>query len=103
MARALTNLLDNALLAGGPVDVVRLSVARRGDHVAIGVVDHGEGMTAEAARRALDPFYTTRANGHGLGLAIARQIVEDVGGRIVIESERDVGTSVRIELPVASA
>jgi signal transduction histidine kinase len=58
---------------------------------------------AEAARRALDPFYTTRANGHGLGLAIARQIVEDVGGRIVIESERDVGTSVRIELPVASA
>jgi len=49
--------------------------------------------------RLFEPFFTTHRTGSGLGLALSRNIVEGLGGSIVIDSQIDVGTTVRIELP----
>ena len=57
------------------------------------------GVCAEQMRRSIEPFYTTRPNGTGLGLPIARQIAVAHGGDIVIESEPGQGTVVRVHLP----
>jgi signal transduction histidine kinase len=69
-------------------------------HVAIMVSDSGIGIAAEDLPRIFDPYFTTRRTGTGIGLAISRNIIEGLGGRITVTSERDRGTQVRIELPV---
>ena len=69
----------------------------------INVRDHGEGIGPEALPRVFDAFFTTRATiGTGIGLFVAKQIIEGHGGRISIESSKDVrehGTNVHVFLP----
>ncbi|HBE88899.1 MAG TPA: hypothetical protein DDW67_07125 [Elusimicrobia bacterium] len=69
----------------------------------IEVRDTGRGMTAEQARRAIEPFYTTktRGKGTGLGLSIVYGMIKQHGGEIEISSEPDKGTSVRIYIPLS--
>jgi signal transduction histidine kinase len=64
------------------------------------VADKGPGITPEDLPRVFDPYFTTRRTGTGIGLAISRNIIEGLGGRITVASERERGTEVRIELPV---
>jgi signal transduction histidine kinase len=78
---------------------LRLRTAREDGGVAIRVDDDGPGV--EDVERIFEPHYTTKVKGLGLGLAIARQIVEEHGGTIRAESLRGKGTSVRIHLPGA--
>jgi two-component system NtrC family sensor kinase len=68
--------------------------------VAITVSDRGTGIPPEDLPRVFDPFFTTRRTGTGIGLAISRNIIEGLGGRITVSSERNHGTEVRIELPL---
>ncbi|MHC4660313.1 MAG: two-component system sensor histidine kinase NtrB [Planctomycetota bacterium] len=70
------------------------------DAVKIRVIDTGGGISEESLRRLFDPFYTTKPNGTGLGLATAKRIVKAHGGKIDIESEVGKGTQVRISFPV---
>jgi PAS domain S-box-containing protein len=96
---ALQNLLMNAAQAmsgRGEIDV-SLAVDRDGCRVAIR--DHGPGMSAETRDRAFDPFFTTKHRGTGLGLPIARRIVEAHGGRIEIDAAEGGGTVVTLSLP----
>jgi signal transduction histidine kinase len=68
------------------------------------VADAGAGMTPEVARRAFEPFFTTRpGKGIGLGLATARGIVERYGGTISLASEPGKGTTVTVSLPAKPA
>jgi len=67
------------------------------------VSDTGTGMNEEARGQLFVPFYTTKENGIGLGLAHARKNIEEHRGEIVIESEEGVGTAVGIALPGRSA
>jgi signal transduction histidine kinase len=67
----------------------------------IAISDAGEGMTPEVQRRALDPFFTTRPSGTGLGLPIVQRIVEAHGGEIAIDSTRDTGTTITLSVPIA--
>ncbi len=69
-------------------------------HLAIVVTDNGTGIAPEDLPRLFDPYFTTRRAGTGIGLAISRNIIEGLGGRITITSERERGTEVRIELPL---
>jgi two-component system nitrogen regulation sensor histidine kinase NtrY len=102
LKRVLLNVINNALEAmaetGGEL---RLRTAREGDGVAIRVDDDGPGV--EDVERIFEPHYTTKVKGLGLGLAIARQIVEEHGGTIRAESVAGRGTSVCIHLPAAAS
>jgi two-component system NtrC family sensor kinase len=68
--------------------------------VAIAVTDNGGGIAPEDLPRLFDPYFTTRRTGTGIGLAISRNIIEGLGGRITVASELNRGTEVRIELPL---
>ncbi|HEX5660718.1 MAG TPA: ATP-binding protein [Polyangiales bacterium] len=75
--QALTNLLLNARDASPRGSIVRLSVEAREGQLAFSVEDEGEGISAQSAARADEPFFTTKApgRGNGLGLAITREPV----------------------------
>jgi signal transduction histidine kinase len=102
LRQALVNILGNAMqaVAGRHADIRlrTLGIDRR--RAAIVVTDNGGGIAPEDMPRLFDPYFTTRRTGTGIGLAIARNIIEGLGGRITVASERDRGTEVRIELPL---
>ena len=65
--------------------------------------DTGVGMDPEALGRIFEPYFSTKATGTGLGLVIAKRNVELNGGRIDVQSERGVGTTVTMTLPIREA
>jgi signal transduction histidine kinase len=67
------------------------------------VSDTGAGMDAEALARAFEPYFSTKATGTGLGLPIAKRNVELNGGTVSVSSERDVGTTVELTLPLGGS
>ena len=73
-----------------------------GQNIVIEIKDNGMGMTSEAKRRCLEPFFTTKdvGEGTGLGLSIVNSIINDIQGRCVIKSTAGKGTSIRIFLPI---
>jgi len=99
--QALVNVVRNAVHAmpQGGVFAVRLRAV--GHAVEIAVEDQGVGMPPEVKARVLEPFFTTKSSGSGLGLTIASQIVREHGGEIRIESEEGRGTTVALRLPAA--
>jgi signal transduction histidine kinase len=70
--------------------------------VAIVVADDGAGIDATDLTRVFDPYFTTKRGGTGLGLPIAKNIVEGLGGAINVSSTPGHGTEMRIELPLSS-
>lgn len=97
------NLVANACQAmpeGGVVKIVIGDGRLNGRScVMIEIVDHGHGMDETVLRRAVDPFFTTRPSGTGLGLPIVQRIVAAHGGALQIDSEPQHGTTVRMLLP----
>lgn len=74
-----------------------------GQYVRVTVRDNGMGMDAQTLGRIFDPFYTTKATGHGLGLAAVKGIVRGHGGAIAFESEVGIGTTAIVLLPTVQA
>jgi two-component system, NtrC family, sensor kinase len=102
--QVLVNLLLNACDACAPGGHVELSVTRDGDRVVFVVTDDGAGITEESARRALEPFFTTKAQGQGtgLGLAIANEIVKHHHGELTLSPrDRAPGTRATVEIDAA--
>jgi signal transduction histidine kinase len=99
------HLISNArqsMREGGTVDVrIRKDENAAEPGVRIEIADSGHGMPADVRRRALDPFFTTRPSGTGLGLPIVQRIVEAHGGWLGIESAEGVGTTVTLHFPIA--
>jgi signal transduction histidine kinase len=102
LRQALVNILGNAVQAvAGRQAEIRLRTRRiDGRHLSVLVTDNGNGIAPEDLPRLFDPYFTTRRTGTGIGLAISRNIIEGLGGRITVASEPNRGTEVRIELPV---
>jgi signal transduction histidine kinase len=101
--RVWTNLIDNAVDAMEGTGTLRVATRADGDGLVVEIADTGPGMPPEVAARAFEAFYTTKdvGQGTGLGLDIARRIVEDRhGGAITIHS-RPGGTVLRVRLPAS--
>jgi len=100
------NLVENACQAMKGGGTVRIRVERGSLGIApaarIEVKDSGHGMEQSVRERALDPFYTTRPSGTGLGLPIVHRIIEAHGGRIDIDSEEGSGTVVTLLIPLGA-
>jgi nitrogen fixation/metabolism regulation signal transduction histidine kinase len=101
MEHVLLNLLKNALEAGSAEDDVELEMQRIGTQLRIEVRDRGAGMNKTVLENALLPFYSTKRSGSGLGLALAREIVEAHGGRIALANREDGGLRVTLTIPQA--
>jgi two-component system sensor histidine kinase RegB len=101
--QALGVMIRNAFDASSENATVELATVRRGNVVAIEVIDQGEGMPADVARRAGEPFFTTKqpGKGMGLGLFLVRLVAEQSNGRWYLESTPNVGTRSILELPAA--
>ncbi len=100
LRQALLNLVLNAMQASSLKAKVRLDVTRMcGDGARIKVIDEGAGMTADVLERIRKPYFTTREGGSGLGVAVARGLVEQHGGTLSFASTPSRGTTVTIDLP----
>lgn len=99
MERALTNLVTNAIEASSKNQEVVVSVLNGSEAVVIVVTDHGQGMDEETLAHIFTPFYSKKSTGTGLGMAIAKKIIEEHEGEIAITSERGVGTEMTVTLP----
>jgi CheY-like chemotaxis protein len=115
MEMALLNVLINARDAmpkGGKVTVATSVISAKdraeahhlqaGTYVVICVIDHGEGMTPDVARRATEPFFTTKGPGTGLGLAMVHGFVQQSHGRLEIDTSPGKGTTIRMIFPVTA-
>jgi two-component system sensor histidine kinase HydH len=96
---AVLNLLQNAVDASPPESLVTLAVQDVGGQIRIAVSDHGAGIVREHLESIFNPFFTTKSNGTGLGLALVSKIVDEHRGRITVSSEPGRGTTFEILLP----
>lgn len=103
LREALTNLLFNALDAMPQGGRIEITGRREGGHAILRVRDTGLGMTEDVRQRCLEPFFTTKPAGNGLGLAMVAGIVARHGGRVWIESAAGQGTTITLALPCAPA
>jgi len=105
LRQALRNLVENAVVAQPHGGRVRVSLHRVGDQIEARVTDAGPGIPADLRGRVLEPFFTTRAEGTGLGLPLAHTIARLHGGSLEISSEpSDLGgADVRLRIPFLPA
>jgi two-component system sensor histidine kinase RegB len=101
VSQALRSIITNAQDASPATTAVVVAVRRDGDMLEVSVRDRGAGMPSEVMARIGEPFFTTKAPGRGMGLGLflARAVVEGVGGTLQIDSTAGEGTEVRIALP----
>src|SRR5882724_8604566 len=103
MQQALGALLSNAVAHGGGNKPIEVSAARDGSVLVISVADRGPGLAPSEENKVFEKFYRgpkTRPGGLGLGLSIARQLVEAHGGQLVAENRKGGGARFSIRLPV---
>ncbi|HUB10046.1 MAG TPA: ATP-binding protein [Myxococcales bacterium] len=105
LRQALRNLVRNAREAmaprGGQI-TLRTRAGDGGRQIVVEVADQGPGLTGEALARLFDPFYTTKEQGTGLGLALTQQIAADHGGTLTCQSEAGHGATFALALPAES-
>jgi signal transduction histidine kinase len=100
---ALANLVENALQVDGTAIDIDVRASADAAALSVAVVDHGPGVTAEAEARIFLPFFTTRAQGTGLGLTIVKRVVEAHSGSVVVEATPGGGATFRVTLPRGAA
>ena len=101
MNQVLLNLLLNAIQAMEKPGAIHVSLMRDKEGAIINVADEGKGIAPEVVPNIFRPFFTTKGQGTGLGLSLARRIVEAHGGTISVRSELGKGTQFTVRLPMA--
>ncbi|HYS42999.1 MAG TPA: ATP-binding protein [Geobacteraceae bacterium] len=103
LGQVLLNLAKNALQAMPEGGSLRITASASGKGIIITVSDTGHGISPEHLTRIFEPFYTTKARGTGLGLALCKKVVEEHDGNISVKSVVGQGTSVSLSFPAARA
>lgn len=100
LKQAILNIFINsqhAMQHGGTIDV---ELSTSDNYVTIAIGDNGTGIPDEVIDKIFDPFFTTKQRGAGLGLAISKKIIDDHGGRIIVENRKSKGTLFTLFLPI---
>jgi signal transduction histidine kinase len=100
LKQAILNLMINALQAMPEGGELILSLASAAGDATITVTDTGPGISPDAITRIFHAYFTTKRGGTGLGLAMAKRIVEEHGGRLTVQSEQGKGSQFQIRLPL---
>ena len=106
VSRAVVNIIKNAILYNRPGGSVTVSLAKKGSQAELTIQDTGIGMTPEEVSHAFDRFYraeqsrSRETGGSGLGLSIAKSVVEAASGSLSLVSTKEKGTTVTILLPI---
>jgi signal transduction histidine kinase len=105
LARVVDNLLGNAIKYSPRPDTIYVEVSRQGDCALLRVTDHGVGIPSDELTRVFDRFYRgtnvpPEMRGSGIGLHGVRQIVEQHGGSVAVESQPGVGSTFTVRLPL---
>jgi signal transduction histidine kinase len=103
LTRVYGNLIKNAFQATPPQGKVIVRTVRQDEHAVIEVADTGSGIPADRLATIFDDFVTTKKRGLGLGLAISKKIVEQLGGTIAVRSEVGRGTTFTLRFPLTKA
>jgi signal transduction histidine kinase len=99
LERVFFNLIQNAADASAADGVVTVKTRALASSLEVAVIDRGSGIRPEHREQIFNPFFTTKASGVGLGLPIAAKIVDEHGGRLVVQSEPDQGSAFVVQLP----
>lgn len=97
---AVQNLVNNALQSAGENARVNISVSTTGAWMDLRVVDNGPGIEADQIDKIFDPFYTSRPNGTGLGLAVVKSVAKSHGGFVSVEQTDRPGATFVLRIPV---
>src|SRR5213596_2443461 len=101
LRRAFANLLRNASEAMGGRGSIEIAVSRDGNGVAVTIADHGAGIPDDLRQRVFEPYFTTKQDGTGLGLALVRQTIEAHKGSITVAETPGGGATFSIVLSAA--
>ena len=93
------NLIKNAMEAMTGKGQLKILARSDSEHVYLQFVDNGSGISQTDMSKIFDAYYTTKENGHGLGMMIVQRIMRDHGGHIAVESQSDVGTVITLQFP----
>lgn len=100
LRQMLVNLVKNAMSAMPGGGTLSIGALQRDDSIVIAVEDTGVGIPENVLSRVFEPYFTTKADGTGLGLTMAYKVVKEHGGDIRVKSEPGHGTTFTITLPV---
>lgn len=103
LERVFYNLILNAVQASPPGGAVSVKTRAGHDCVEVSVIDRGVGIDPQQRDSIFNPFFTTKPEGVGLGLAIVSKIVDEHGGKITVESEPGKGSVFHVVLPTTAA
>jgi signal transduction histidine kinase len=103
LKQCLINLVKNALEAMPEGGSLIVRCLRDKDNVQISVEDTGKGIAPDIQAQVFNPFFSTKDSGAGLGLAMTRKIIDEMGGKVILKSQTDKGTTVTLLLPAALA
>ncbi len=103
LAGALLNLANNALQHAGADARVEISARRNGTDIELYVRDNGPGVPAEFSQRVFEPFFTSRPDGTGLGLAVVRSVAQAHRGSVSLDESSDAGCCFVMRLPAKTA
>lgn len=97
--QAFFNLIKNAMEAMQPSGSLRILARCDDDYVYLQFVDNGSGISEEDLSKVFQAYYTTKEEGHGLGMMIVERIMREHGGHINIESRKEAGTAITLQFP----
>jgi signal transduction histidine kinase len=100
IVQVLVNIVVNAIDALEDGGTITITAAVEGEMVALTIANNGPSIAPEALAQIFEPFFTTRTNGTGLGLFVSHNIVQQHGGRLIVENLKEGGVAFTLTLPV---